>query len=138
MVLVRMYFLLELVNPSPAHLKTSAAICSGFKMKSSYLARLLSCSHFFVISIVVKVSGEIRMSNDVLCTSPLPPGQGTAGSALKDVPTQLLQRDEIDSLLNFWKAASRSLQWRFASLQSGLSHHQSFLLVPKLLLLHPV
>ena len=37
-------------------------------------------------------------------------------------------RIEVASLLNLWNAPSKSLQCRLASLQSGLSHHQSFLL----------
>ena len=37
-------------------------------------------------------------------------------------------RIEGASLLNLWNAPSKSLQCRLASLQSGLSHHQSFLL----------
>ena len=37
-------------------------------------------------------------------------------------------RIESASLLNLWNAPSKSLQCRLASLQSGLSHHQSFLL----------
>ena len=41
------------------------------------------------------------MSKDVISTSPLPPGQGTAGSALKENPNQLLEVKLRSSRLTF-------------------------------------